>query len=196
MLSWSAVGSPTWSVASGIALKNTEVSYSKIWGCFSTPKHLLVYGLAMCVCVCVYVCCVCMRMWCVYGWVPQQHCIHMHHRAAMNRFDELLKQVSASSGEDGAIFIIMLDATVWTYSGWSSYCLLWSSSLLECAGIVFTHSRAVFSCPIHPSFKHINSVLVAIYFGLSTTFQAWHKYCGWLQHPQCNSMHNFCTIIK
>ena len=95
MLIWSAVGSPTWSVASGIALKNTEVSYSKIWGCFSTPKHLLVYGLAMC--VCMYVCCVCMHMWCVCmgGCVPQQHCIHMHpHRAAMNRFDELLKQVT------------------------------------------------------------------------------------------------------
>ena len=50
--------------------------------------------IRMCV-VCACVCGVC--VWGGGGgggWVPQQHCIHMHHRAAMNWFDELLKQVS------------------------------------------------------------------------------------------------------
>ena len=48
----------------------------------------------MCV-VCACVCGVCMG-----EWVPQQHCIHMHHRAAMNRFDELLKQVTVHHLEE------------------------------------------------------------------------------------------------
>ena len=49
------------------------------------------------VCMYVYVCVLCVHVYevCVYGWVGVTTALHtLHHIAAMNRFDELLKQVA------------------------------------------------------------------------------------------------------
>ena len=77
VLIWSAVGSSTWSVASGIALKNTEAT-QKFGGASAPPSTYLSTAL-LCVhvrvCVCMYVCVLCVHAYvvCVYGWVGGCH---------------------------------------------------------------------------------------------------------------------------